>query len=53
MITLTTVGPTPRCFAFTAYFVILTGESTKLPQNIILLCQKGYKEISLATIGCI
>ena len=36
-----------------ANFVILAGECTKVSQNIISLCQKGHKEMSLATIGCI
>ena len=61
MITLTTVGNPPRCFSFrllynfsfTANFVIGTGENTKLSENIILLCEKRCKGMSLATLGCI
>ena len=33
--------------------LVLTGECTILWQNMILLCQNAYKEISLKTIGCI
>ena len=53
MITLTTVGYPLGVFwllysfAFMANFVILTFECRKLSQNMILLCQNGYKEMSV------
>ena len=40
-------------FTFMASFVILTSECTKISESIILLLEKGYKEISLATIDYI
>ena len=58
MITLTTVGNPKKKFsiyfynfAFTANFVILTIECTKLSEHMTLLCKNGYKGMSLDTIG--
>ena len=62
MITLTTVGKPQSVsiyvifMAFTASFDILSDKYFKFLQNIIpvsvLLWPKGYKEMSLANIGC-
>ena len=62
MITLTTAGKPQDVsiyvifIAFTASFVILTNEYFRFLQNNIpisvLLWPKGYKELSLANIGC-
>ena len=46
-------GISDAIFAFTASCAIFIGECTKLYQSMILLCQKGYKEMSLETISCI